>query len=102
MITELLNINLVEEMELDKLPSEKKEELVKQMLETIESRINLEVLSVLEEDDKKELEQILDSDSDLVEFLRKKIPDFDNLVKEIVVNYKKEVLELQGLATNKS
>lgn len=102
MITELLKINLVEEMELNSLPPEQKDELVNQMIETVESRINLEVLSTLEDEDKKEMDSILESNGDLIEFLRKKIPDFDNLVAEIVTNFKKEVLDLQQMIPKKS
>jgi len=38
MIVELLNINLVKELGLDSLPPEKKNLLIDQMLEVIESR----------------------------------------------------------------
>ena len=44
------------------------------MTEVVESRINLEVLSALSEEEKKELDKVLDSDGDMVEFLRNKIP----------------------------
>jgi len=94
MISELLNINLVEELGLDKLPEEKKTALVNQMAEVVEGRINIEVLSVLSEDEKKELDSVLDSDGDLLAFLRSKIPNFDILVAETVANFKKEVKDL--------
>ncbi|KKT00445.1 MAG: hypothetical protein UV76_C0010G0020 [Candidatus Nomurabacteria bacterium GW2011_GWA2_43_15] len=95
MIVELLNINLVKELGLDSLPPEKKNLLIDQMLEVIESRINLEVLSILTEEQKKELDKVLDSDGDMVEFLRDKIPNFDLLVAETIANFKKETLDMQ-------
>ena len=95
MIIELLNINLVKELGLDSLPQEKKAQLVSQMLEVVESRINLEVLSILTEAEKKELDKVLDSDGDMIQFLRSKIPNFDLLVAETIANFKKEILEMQ-------
>jgi hypothetical protein len=95
MIAELLNINLVEALGLDSLPADKKDALVNQMQEVVESRINLEVLSLLTEEQKKELDKVLDSDGDMVAFLRNKIPNFDLMVAETIANFKKEVLEMQ-------
>ena len=95
MIIELLNINLVKELGLDSLPHEKKGAMIDQMLEVVESRINLEVLSILTEDEKKELDKVLDLDGDMIQFLRNKIPNFDLLVAETIANFKKEVLEMQ-------
>jgi len=95
MITQLLNIDLVKELNLDSMPVEQKEALLSQMQDVIESRINLEVLSLLTEDEKKELDQVLDSNGDMVSFLRNKIQNFEFLVAEIIANFKKEVLEMQ-------
>lgn len=95
MITELLNINLVEVLGLDKLPQEKKSALIDQMQEVIESRINLEILSILTEEQKKELDKILDSDGDMISFLRNNIANFDVMVAETIANFKKELLDMQ-------
>ena len=97
MIAELLNINLVEELGLNSLPDEKKNQLINQMMEVIESRITLEVLSILTEKEKKEFDAVLDSDGDMIEFLRGKIANFDILVAETVANFKKEILDMQKL-----
>jgi len=80
---------------LDSLPQEKKNLLINQMLEVVESRINLEVLSVLTEEQKKELDKVLDSEGDMIQFLRSKISNFDLMVAETVANFKKEILEMQ-------
>lgn len=95
MIVELLNINLVKELGLDSLPQEKKDILVDQMLEVVESRINLEVLSILTEEQKKELDKVLDSDGDMISFLRNNIANFDVMVAETIANFKKEILDMQ-------
>lgn len=95
MLTDLLNINLVKELGLDSLPPEKKKDLIDQMLEVVDSRINLAVLAELSEGQKKELDQVLDSDGDMVAFLRAKLPNFDLLVAETIAGFKKEILEMQ-------
>ncbi len=99
MITEFLNINLVQELGLDSLPAEKKEMLVNQMSQVVENRINLEVLSILTEDEKKELDKVLDSNGDMVGFLRSKIPNFDFTIAETIANFKKEMLEMKQATT---
>jgi|TARA_B100001079_G_C16306869_1_gene468183 hypothetical protein len=101
MITELLNLNLVQELGLDSLPREKRDELINKMTEVVESRISIEVLSILSEDQKKELDKILDSDGDMIAFLRNKIPNFDIMVAETIANFKKEIIEMQPATTTK-
>ena len=95
MIVELLNLNLVEELGLNTLPVEQKDALIAQMQEVVENRINLEVLSLLTEDQKKELDKVLDSDGDLLKFLRDNVSNFDIMVAETIANFKKEMLEMQ-------
>ena len=97
MIVELLNVDLVKELGLDSLPEERKAALIDQMTEVLESRISLEVLSILTEEEKKELDQVLDSGGDMIEFLRSKIPNFDLMVAETIANFKKEMLEMQQM-----
>ena len=97
MIAELLNVDLVKELGLDSLPEERKAALIDQMTEVLESRISLEVLSILTEEEKKELDQVLDSGGDMIEFLRSKIPNFDLMVAETIANFKKEMLEMQQM-----
>ena len=97
MIVELLNVDLIKELGLDSLPEERKAALIDQMTEVLESRISLEVLSILTEEEKKELDQVLDSGGDMIEFLRSKIPNFDLMVAETIANFKKEMLEMQQM-----
>lgn len=99
MIVELLNINLVKELGLDSLPEEKKNALVSQMADVVENRINLEVLSLLTEDQKKELDKVLDANGNIAVFLKSKIPNFEILVAETIANFKKEVLEMQQMVS---
>ena len=97
MIAELLNVDLIKELGLDSLPEERRAALIDQMTEVLESRISLEVLSILTEEEKKELDQVLDSGGDMIEFLRSKIRNFDLMVAETIANFKKEMLEMQQM-----
>ena len=65
MIAELLNINLVKELGLDSLPEEKKNVLIGQMSDVVENRINLEILSLLSEPQKQDLDKVIDSNGDM-------------------------------------
>ncbi len=94
MITDLLNLDLAKELGLDSLSPEKKKDLIDQMSDILESRINIEVLSILTEDDKREMDKLLASNGDLPNFLRSKIPNFDIMVAETVANFKREILEI--------
>jgi len=98
MITELLNINLIKELGLDSLPPEKRMVLLNQMSEVVENRINIEVLSTLSDEDKKELDKILDSDGDMIGFLKEKIPNFEMMVAETIANFKKEAIEMSQMS----
>jgi len=95
MITELLNLDLTKELDLESLSQENQKELTDKMLDVLESRINLEVLATLDEDGKKELDIVLDSNGDMLSFLKSKIPNFDIMVAETVANFKKEIVSLQ-------
>ncbi len=101
MITELLNLNLLKELGLDSLSQEKREALISRISGVVESRISLQISSLLPEADKKELDKVLDSDGDLVAFLRSKIANFDIMVAEIIANVKKELLDMRDMAFTK-
>jgi len=94
---ELTDIDLMKELGLDSLPIEKQQQLASQMLEVVEKRIFREALYILTDREKKELDKVLDADDgDTIEFLRRKIPNFDILVAEIVADFKNEILNMRN------
>jgi len=97
MISELLNVDLVKELGLESLPKEKREALTNQMANALESRVSIAVLSRISDEEKKELNSLLDADKDVTAFLKEKVPNFDVLVAETVAGFKQEMLELQGI-----
>ena len=96
MITDYLNINLIEALELQNLPQDQKEALATKMAQVAESRLLMAVYSRLSDDDAAELDELMDSgtsDADLYAFLNKKIPDLNLLASEVLANLKKQLLE---------
>ncbi len=98
MISELLHVDLLKEFGLDTLPQAQQDELMDQMTSVVEGRLNRKLLSLLTEDQKKELDSILDTDGDVVVFLKSAIPDIDLVTAEIIADFKKEMLELGAAA----
>ena len=96
MITDYLNINLIEALELQNLPQDQKEALATKMAQVAESRLLMAVYTRLSDDDAAELDKLMDSDAsdaDLYAFLNKKIPDLNLLASEVLANLKKQLLE---------
>ena len=97
MISEYLNINLIEELGLDKLPANTRESLLQQMTEVLESRLMSQFLMLLPENEKQELDKVLDTDGDLVDFLQNKIPNLNIVIAETLAAFKKEMLDMQAV-----
>jgi hypothetical protein len=96
MLADYFNIDLTEELQLDSLPKEKKEQLVEQMTDTVTARLNNAFLSRLNEEQKQELDEILENDGDVVAFLQENIPNAKMIANEVIANFKKEAVELQN------
>lgn len=95
MIADYLNINIIEELGLSNLSTERKNELLEQMLEVVEQRIFVLALERLPEEKKKDLDKLLDDEEgDIQDFLIKELPNYESLVQEIIANYKKETMEM--------
>ncbi|MAG44707.1 hypothetical protein CL633_02355 [bacterium] len=93
MSDDILKQNIIKELGLEKLPDERKIALLDKMSELIQKRLILRVLEILQEDDKKELEKIMEQKSapDKVgQFLQKKVPNFEEVIKEEIIKFKQE------------
>lgn len=100
MISDLLSVNLIKELGLDTLPAEKRQKLIDRMIDTIQSRISMRLLSMLTEDQKKELDAVLAKDGDVAAFMAGKIPNTEIIVAEIIADFKKEMLEMSSAVDN--
>ena len=99
-INDLLQIDLIKHLGLDNLPAEKKEEVILKMGGVIQQNILLRILRELDDKDKDEFDKILGENNDekTLEFIKSKLPNFDDLAKEEVAKFKEDVIErMQGL-----
>lgn len=97
MITDYFQVDLIKELGLENLSEVEKKELEDKMFSVVEERINSALIARLSEDDKKNLDMVLDNDDELIAFLKEKIPGIELLVAEIISNFKKEMIDLYSL-----
>ena len=92
----VLQKTLLDELGLDNLPQEKKDELLIQMAEVVLKRIYLNTFDSLPDADREEFGKMLDEEAGpekIEAFLREKFEDYDDFVKKIVEAFKEEMKE---------
>ena len=89
--------NLISELGLDNLSREKKIELMIKWGDIIQKDVLIKILQVLPEEDKAELDKLLsrkkDNFKEVYKFLEKKMPNLDEIVKEEIKKFRKEMKE---------
>jgi hypothetical protein len=94
----ILTQNIVKELGLDNLPEDKQVEILEKIGQIIFQSVLIRVLTVMNEEDKDEFDKLLSekaNDSDAVlQFLQAKVPELDEIVKDEVVKFKQETLEI--------
>lgn len=93
---QLFDIDLVEELGLTELPEEQQAEMIEQMGTALMQTIIARILPVLNEEDQKAFETLLETAKDMVtiqEFLSARITNFHDIVNEEVSTFKKEALD---------
>lgn len=96
----ILEANIIEMLGLESLSEERKIQMVEMMTNLVQKRLMIRILEQLSEEEKDEFEKILgDKDVDLktVEFIKKRIPNFDEIIKEEIIKVKKELIEKFGV-----
>lgn len=92
----LLSKDVIKEWGLQSLPSEKQEEMVERIGRIMYQAILVKALDILSEKEQDEFDKLLDKDEttpqDVLVFLEKKIPTFQDLLKEEKVNLKRDLL----------
>jgi succinate dehydrogenase flavin-adding protein (antitoxin of CptAB toxin-antitoxin module) len=96
MLADYFNLDLTEELNLDNLPEDKKQQLVEQMTDTVTARLNNAFLSRLDDEQKQELDKILEKDGDVMGFIKESVPNAQMIATEIIADFKKEAVELQN------
>lgn len=85
---------LIEELGLSELPIERQVELLTKMTEALLKRIFVETLEELSDADKEIYSQMIDekaSPEEMENFLREKIPDYENFTKKVVDDFMAEM-----------
>jgi hypothetical protein len=90
-------IDLVKEMEIDKLPKEEQEKVLLELGDIIQQRILLRVVEEFPEDKKEQLLKLTESKDaspeQFNEFVEKNLPNIEEIVSDEVEKYKKEMLD---------
>ncbi len=97
----LLEANIIEALGLESLPDEQKIKMVEMMSTVVQKRLMLRIMDQLSETDKNEFEKILggkDADLAAAEFIKNKVPNFDEMVQEEIIKIKQEMIEKFGSA----
>jgi len=86
--------NIIDELGLSGLPEEKKKELSEKMTEVVLKRIFIETMYRLSEEDQAGYEKMIDENAgpeEVEKFLREKIPNYDDMIKKILEDFKEEM-----------
>lgn len=88
--------SLLDEMGLTDLPPEKQEELLVKMTEVVLKRIFVETVEKLSPDDQDAYAKMIEEKAgpeEAEKFLMEKIPDYDEMVKKVVDDFRAEMLK---------
>ncbi|OGY92046.1 MAG: hypothetical protein A3B31_03815 [Candidatus Komeilibacteria bacterium RIFCSPLOWO2_01_FULL_53_11] len=96
MIAEFLNVDLVTALGLDKLPQDQKDQLIAQMTQVVDERLQSRIIALLSEVDTKALDAVLAGGSGVESFLRERIPSIDMVVAEVIAEFKQEMLDMKA------
>ncbi len=82
----ILSKEITEEWKLDSLPQEQKEETLNRIGRILYQAVLVRTLDILSETEQDELDELMNQNSttpkDVLLFLKKKIPTFDDLLRE--------------------
>jgi len=96
-----LEANIIEALGLEPLPDEQKIKMVEMMSTVVQKRLMLRIMEQLSETDKDEFEKILggkDADLAAAEFIKNRVPNFDEMIQEEIIKIKQEMIEKFGSA----
>lgn len=86
---------LIDELGLSDLSQDKQEQLLIKMTEVVLKRIFVETMDKLSEKDQDQYSDMIEKNAtpeEVEKFLNEKISDYDEIVKKIVEEFKKEML----------
>ncbi len=93
----ILQQNIIQELSLDVLPEKEQEEAILRIGRIIFQAVLIRVMEELSTREKNEFDKLLrekpDDEKAILDFLKSKIPNLDEIVNEEVAAFKKESLE---------
>lgn len=96
-ISDLVNQDILTSMGLGDLPQEEKDKLINGMIHDVQARIIDRCMQKLSDEEKLELDGMLQepvkNKDAILAFFREKIPTFDDIVLDEVVEFKHEMIE---------
>lgn len=94
----ILQKTIIEELGMQNISQEQQEELLAKMGDVLFKRILLETLEILSEEDQKIFGEMVDakkSAEEVEEFLKSKIGNYDEFVKKVSDDFRKELTEMK-------
>jgi hypothetical protein len=91
-----LRTQLIYDLGLSELPVEKQEDLLAKMMEVVLKRIFVETMARLNDEDREKYTEMIERDrtpEEVESFVREKIAKYDELVLEIVGQFREEIVE---------
>ena len=101
----ILTKNLIKEFGLDKLPKKEQEETFLKIGEIIYKAVLIRIVGLLDNSDQNALEKLFDArnanptpknEKAVMDFLQKTIPNLEEIVKEEIINFKKDALDIMS------
>jgi hypothetical protein len=93
----ILRQNIIKQLGIETLPEKEQEEILLRIGKIIFQSVLIRVMERLNSKEKDEFTQLLtekpDDEKAILDFLKSKIPDLDEIVNEEVATFKKEVVD---------
>ncbi len=99
----ILNENIIKYLGLENLDEEKQKETLLRIGKVIYQAVMMRVVDLLDEESQKEFNNLLDEvgtdeskQNKIMEFLKEKIPNFDEIAQEEIAKFKEETVSVMG------
>ena len=102
-MNDAFNQDIIKYIGLEHLDEAKQEETLLRIGKVIYQAVMLRVMDVLTEEEQKGFEEVLDKvgadeskQAEIMEFLKAKIPNLDDIAKEEIIKFKEETVSVMG------
>ncbi|MEA2112700.1 MAG: DUF5663 domain-containing protein [Patescibacteria group bacterium] len=102
-MNDIFNQNIIKYLHLENLDEAKQEKTLLRIGKVIYQAMMLRIMEILTEEEQKEFEKVLDEvgtdenrQSEVIDFLKSKIPNLDEISKEEITKLKEETVSVMG------